>query len=62
MNVERNKIVTIQYALTSQSDGTSLADSEKLTVYMHGYNTIVDGLEEALEGRELGGRWAHCGR
>ena len=57
MNVERDKIVTIQYALTRQSDGTSLADSEKLTVYMHGHNTIVTGLEVALKGRELGERF-----
>lgn len=53
MNVERDKIVTIQYALTRQSDGEPLAASEKLTVYMHGYSTIVSGLENALEGRAI---------
>ena len=58
MNIERDKIVTIQYVLTRQSDGKRLAKNEKLTVYMHGYNTIPVGLEEGLDGKAKGERFA----
>ncbi|HZJ03439.1 MAG TPA: peptidylprolyl isomerase [Thermoleophilia bacterium] len=55
MKAERGTIVTIHYDLTD-AEGTVLDSSkggEPLS-YLHGYGSIVKGLERELEGREPG--------
>ena len=50
--VERKKVVTIEYTLKDEH-GKVLEDKNTLT-YLHGFKNIVQGLEEALEGKKIG--------
>ena len=50
--VERKKVVTIEYTLKDEH-GKVLEDKNTLT-YLHGFKNIVQGLEEALEGKKVG--------
>ncbi len=53
--IKADKIVTIAYTLRS-SDGDIIDQSEEGSplVYLHGANNIVPGLEEQLEGADIG--------
>ena len=50
MKVVNNSVVTFRYTLTVQGE---VLDQGELP-YLHGYQNIVRGLEEALEGAEVG--------
>lgn len=50
MVISQDKVVTIRYTL--RVDGEVLDQGE--LPYLHGHRTIVEGLEEALEGLEAG--------
>lgn len=55
MNVEKNKVVSLDYTL-KDSDGETLGSSqgkEPLT-YLHGAGNIIPGLEVALSGKAAG--------
>ena len=55
MTITADSVVTLHYKVTAE-DGTQLDSSEgkdPLTV-MHGRRFLIEGLEEALEGREKG--------
>ncbi len=54
-NVEKGAVVSIDYTLKDDS-GAVLDTSEggQPLQYLHGHGQIIDGLESALEGRELG--------
>jgi FKBP-type peptidyl-prolyl cis-trans isomerase SlyD len=55
MEIEKNKVVSIDYKLTG-SDGQVIDSSEGRDplAYLHGNGNIVSGLEEALEGKATG--------
>lgn len=54
MKIANDKIVNIDYTLTSP-DGTVLDSSEGTPLpYLHGKGNIIDGLEKALEGKTAG--------
>ncbi len=55
MQIEKNKVVSIDYTLTNQ-DGTVLDSSEgrQPLPYIQGIGNIIPGLEEALEGKAAG--------
>ena len=55
MLIARNKVVRIDYTLTSDSNEVidSSAGGEPL-VYLHGARNIIAGLENALEGKQAG--------
>jgi FKBP-type peptidyl-prolyl cis-trans isomerase SlyD len=55
MQVEKNKVVTIEYTLKGD-DGAVIDTSEggKPLVYIHGTDTLVVGLEKALDGKGPG--------
>jgi FKBP-type peptidyl-prolyl cis-trans isomerase SlyD len=55
MNVEKDAVVSISYTL-KDSDGAVLDSSEgrEDLAYLHGHQNIVEGLEEALEGKAVG--------
>lgn len=57
MKVERGTVVSLLYTLTDD-EGTVLDSTEgrEPLEYLHGYDNIVPGLEEALEGAEAGFR------
>ncbi len=55
MTVKRKMVVTIEYVLKNEKDQV-IDSSEKngpLT-YLHGFKNIIQGLEEALEGKKQG--------
>jgi len=55
MTIEKNKVVTIEYALTDESGALieSSEGQEPLT-YIHGVGNIIPGLEASLEGKSTG--------
>lgn len=55
MKIEQNAVVVIDYTL-KDNDGEVIDSSEGAgpLAYLHGAGNIVEGLEEALEGKEAG--------
>lgn len=55
MQIQNNKIVAIDYTLTDD-DGEVIDTSEgrEPLAYLHGQGGIIEGLETALEGRQVG--------
>lgn len=59
MKIERTKVVSIHYTLKDK-DGIvidSSTDSEPLE-YMHGFGSLIPGLERELEGKEEGDKFS----
>lgn len=55
MNISNNTVVSFHYTLTDES-GNIVEDSHKddtPSVYLHGANNILPGLEQALAGHEI---------
>jgi FKBP-type peptidyl-prolyl cis-trans isomerase SlyD len=55
MKIAHEKVVSIHYTLTNQEGAVldSSSGSEPLA-YLHGFGNIIPGLENALEGKEMG--------
>lgn len=55
MNIERNTVVTFHYTLLS-ADNEQLETSRdgQPSVYLHGANNIMPGLEKSMEGKTAG--------
>ena len=55
MQIKRKMVVTLEYVLKNEKGDIvdSSEKSGKLT-YLHGFKNIVEGLEEALEGKKVG--------
>ena len=54
MQIESNKVVTLNYTLTD-SDGKIIDQSNDGSfAYLHGANNIIPGLENALTGKTIG--------
>jgi len=55
MKIEKKKAVSFSFTLKDE-EGTILeqSDQQDPMVYLHGYNGIVPGLENALEGKQVG--------
>lgn len=56
MTIQKDKVVTMHYHLTNTDDGQVLDSSQggdPLT-YLHGSGTIIPGLEQALDGLDVG--------
>lgn len=55
MSVTKNKVVQFHYKIIDL-DGTEIESSfdEQATAYLHGYNNMMTGIEEALEGKQKG--------
>ena len=55
MKVKRNAVVTIDYKLKNEEgDLIDSSESNGQLTYLHGFNNIIPGLEEALEGKQAG--------
>ncbi len=55
MEISRNKVVTIDYTLTSdQGQVLDSSQGKAPLAYLHGAKNIVPGLENALEGKSAG--------
>lgn len=57
MKVENNIVVSVHYTLRND-EGEVIDSSEGVDPlrYLHGASNIIDGLEQALEGREVGNK------
>jgi FKBP-type peptidyl-prolyl cis-trans isomerase SlyD len=59
MNVAKNRVISISYTLTDDNnriiDSTSGSESFD---YLHGFENIIPGLEQALEGKNQGDRFS----
>jgi FKBP-type peptidyl-prolyl cis-trans isomerase SlyD len=55
MNIERGRVVTMHYTLRDEGGATieSSGGREPL-VYLHGYGSLIPGLEKALDGASTG--------
>ena len=56
MTITQNKVVTIDYEVR-EADSQELIDSSADNapmVYLHGFQNIIPGLEQALEGKQIG--------
>jgi FKBP-type peptidyl-prolyl cis-trans isomerase SlyD len=56
MQIELDKVVTIDFTMYDADTNELLETSEKLdpVVYLHGYGELPEGLEDALEGKQAG--------
>ena len=56
MTVAQHKVVTLHYKVTDVDSGQVIDSSENgdPLVYLHGAQNIIPGLENALEGKEIG--------
>jgi FKBP-type peptidyl-prolyl cis-trans isomerase SlyD len=56
MQIEPERVVTIDYKMYDQSDDKLLESSQAdgPLVYLHGFGELPDGLEDALEGKSAG--------
>ncbi len=60
MNVESQKVVTLNYTLTD-NDGNVIDQSKDSSfAYLHGANNIIAGLEKALHGKKAGDELNVC--
>ncbi len=59
MNIEKNRVVSLHYTLTS-TEGEILDKSEegRPLDYLHGSGNLIPGLESALEGKKAGDSFA----
>ncbi|MEP5980639.1 MAG: FKBP-type peptidyl-prolyl cis-trans isomerase, partial [Marinobacter alexandrii] len=55
MPIEKNQVVLFHYSVRDEQ-GTEVENSRggEPNAYLHGHGGIIQGLEEALEGREAG--------
>ncbi|HIQ39698.1 MAG TPA: peptidylprolyl isomerase [Sulfurivirga caldicuralii] len=54
MQVEKDKVVSIEYTLKDADGHVIDASNGKPLAYLHGHGQIIPGLEKALEGKTVG--------
>jgi len=54
MQIEPQKVVTLHYTLTDEQGAVIDQSDDGSFVYMHGANSIIPGLENALAGKKAG--------
>ncbi|NOR18679.1 MAG: peptidylprolyl isomerase, partial [Xanthomonadales bacterium] len=55
MKIENNTIVTVDYVLTNdQKEELYSSENDEAIIYLHGSGELLDGLEQALDGRTNG--------
>ena len=56
MQIEKNTVVSFHYTLSDETGQTveNSRDGDQPTVYLHGANNILPGLESALAGKQTG--------
>ena len=55
MEVDKGKVITFQYVLTGESgEEVERSDADEPRVYLHGFNNMLRGVEEALMGKREG--------
>lgn len=54
MQIQNDKVATLHYTLTDNTGAVLDKSEDGSFVYLHGYQSIIPGLENALEGREIG--------
>ena len=55
MKIEKNTVVTVDYILTNdQEEELYSSENDESIVYLHGCDQLLDGLEQALDGKSVG--------
>ena len=54
MTIGKNRVVSFHYRLSEGGEQIEDSTSESPVLYMQGHNSMLTGLEEALEGRKAG--------
>lgn len=54
MQVEKDKVVSIEYTLKDEHGNVIDASNGNPLAYLHGHGQIIPGLEKALEGKTVG--------
>ncbi len=54
MQVKKHKVATINYVLTDEEGNTIDQSNDGNFAYIHGTNSIIPGLENAIEGKKAG--------
>ncbi len=54
MNITKNTVATFHYRLLNGDKELESSHGDDPMAYLHGYNNIIAGLEEAMEGRSAG--------
>ena len=55
MKVEKNKVISIHYTLKDDNGNViDTSEGREPLAYLHGNHNIISGLEEQLEGKEVG--------
>ncbi|MGI5939291.1 MAG: FKBP-type peptidyl-prolyl cis-trans isomerase [Thermoleophilia bacterium] len=57
MKVTNGTVVTVHYTLSTEDGVLDSTEDRAPLTYLHGYNNIIRGLEEGLEGREAGDKF-----
>lgn len=54
MHIEARRVVTLNYTLTDNDGNVIDQSNDSSFAYLHGYNNIIPGLEDALAGKSAG--------
>jgi FKBP-type peptidyl-prolyl cis-trans isomerase SlyD len=55
VKIENNTVVTIDYVLTNdQQEELYSSENDESIIYLHGGGELLDGLEQALDGKTIG--------
>ncbi len=55
MKIEKNTVVTVNYVLTNdQQEELYSSENDEAIIYLHGGDELLDGLEQALDGKAIG--------
>ena len=57
MNIEKNKVVSFHYALSTEGQQLESSRQGDPMSYLHGAGNIIPGLEKNMEGRQPGDRF-----
>jgi FKBP-type peptidyl-prolyl cis-trans isomerase SlyD len=55
VKIEKNTVVTVNYVLTNdQQEELYSSENDEAIIYLHGGDELLDGLEQALDGKAIG--------
>lgn len=59
MKIENNSVATVNYVLTNdQQEELYSSENDEAIIYLHGGGELLDGLEQALDGKAIGDQFS----
>ena len=59
MKIKNNTVATVDYVLTNdQQDELYSSENDEAIIYLHGGGELLDGLEQALDGKAIGDQFS----